>query len=121
MIEDSISFEGCVLYSSNSDAVKKFYETLGLSFVQEQHGRGPVHYAAQLKHNAVLEIYPSEFGGVVLADSAECSTKIMLVVKGLDAIVAALKSSGAVMKKTKTRTTVYDPEGRAVMLREKKR
>ncbi|MBI4140799.1 hypothetical protein HY485_03090 [Candidatus Woesearchaeota archaeon] len=121
MIENVVSFEGCVLYSNNSDAVKKFYETLGLSFVQEQHGNGPVHYAAQLKHNTVLEIYPSEFGGVVLADSAEYSTKIMLVVTSLDAIVAALKSSGAVVKKSKKYATVYDPDGRAVMLRNKKK
>lgn len=118
---DEVSFEGTVLYTNQKDAVKMFYETLGLSFVQEQHGHGPEHYAAQLKHNSVLEIYPAVWGGARLCDSADCSTKIMLRVSGLDAVVASLESAGFSVKKGKKYATVYDPDGRAVMLSEKRK
>ncbi len=120
MNHNAVSFDGIVLYSNNAGAVKKFYQTLGLSFVEEQHGSGPKHYAAQLKHNSVLEIYPAKYGGVSLCDSADCSSKIMLVVSGLDGIISALENSGVVVKKSKKYTAVCDPDGRAVMLSEKK-
>lgn len=121
MNENQISFEGTVLYTNQKDAVKTFYETFGLSFVEEQHGNGPEHYAAQLKHNSVLEIYPAVWGGVRLSDGADCSTKIMLRISGLDAVVASLESSGAVVKKGKKYSTVCDPDGRSVMLSEKRK
>lgn len=35
-----------------------FYTAIGLSFVREQHGRGPVHHAATLDGGTVLELYP---------------------------------------------------------------
>jgi hypothetical protein len=48
-----------VLRSSRLEAMRTFYEALGLTFVEEKHGAGPVHYSAQLG-STVLEIYPGE-------------------------------------------------------------
>jgi hypothetical protein len=39
--------------------MKDFYECLGLEFVEEQHGRGPKHYAAVSTDGLVLELYPA--------------------------------------------------------------
>lgn len=47
-----------VLYCSDVDASLRFYERLGLSFVKEQHGAGPVHYSTQIG-DVVLELYPA--------------------------------------------------------------
>jgi hypothetical protein len=36
-----------------------FYESLDIRFREEQHGRGPVHWAADLD-GLVLEVYPAQ-------------------------------------------------------------
>ena len=36
-----------------------FYQLLGIGFEQEQHGTGPVHWAAETG-SVVLEIYPAQ-------------------------------------------------------------
>ena len=43
------------------EAAKTFFEAFGLTFVQEQHGSGPVHYACEVG-GAVFEIYPARDG-----------------------------------------------------------
>jgi predicted enzyme related to lactoylglutathione lyase len=48
-----------VLHTNDIEAAKEFYSLLGLSFVEEQHGKGPRHYAATLGA-VVLEIYPCQ-------------------------------------------------------------
>jgi lactoylglutathione lyase len=37
----------------------EFFEKLGLSFVREQHGNGPIHFACE-RNGIVFEIYPTE-------------------------------------------------------------
>ena len=46
-----------VMRVADIDRVKEFFENFGLSFVKEQHGDGPVHYACEVA-GSVLEIYP---------------------------------------------------------------
>ncbi len=46
-----------VLRTNEVEKTLEFYQTLGLTFVQEQHGNGPVHYACESNGN-VFEIYP---------------------------------------------------------------
>ncbi|MDF1663390.1 MAG: hypothetical protein P1V97_16580, partial [Planctomycetota bacterium] len=46
-----------VLKTKQMLELKEFYERLGLQFVEEKHGRGPLHFAATLG-SLVLEIYP---------------------------------------------------------------
>ncbi|MEN3264395.1 MAG: hypothetical protein V7646_1289 [Pseudonocardia sp.] len=51
-----------VLYSERVEACRDFYASLGLDLLREQHGGGPVHYAAELPDGLVLEIYPGSPG-----------------------------------------------------------
>ena len=52
-----------VLYARDPVATRQFYETVGLAFVEEKHGEGPVHYAHAFP-GLVLEIYPLRAGVV---------------------------------------------------------
>jgi len=47
-----------VIRCSNLHQSLRFYETLGVVFVPEQHGSGPHHYSARLG-STVLELYPT--------------------------------------------------------------
>jgi hypothetical protein len=49
-----------VIYSERVDECRDFYASLGVELVREQHGPGPVHYAAELEGGLVLEIHPGE-------------------------------------------------------------
>ncbi|MBL7489633.1 hypothetical protein I6A60_05515 [Frankia sp. AgB1.9] len=49
-----------VLYCSDITACREFYESLGLTLDREQHGTGPVHFAARTSGGAVLELYPAD-------------------------------------------------------------
>lgn len=47
-----------VLSARDLLATKAFYEVLGAVFVEEQHAKGPVHYAVTFLDGTVVEIYP---------------------------------------------------------------
>ena len=51
-----------LLRTHDMQAAKTLFEALGLTFVQEQHGSGPVHYACEVG-DTVFEIYPARDGG----------------------------------------------------------
>ncbi|MEU9111006.1 glyoxalase/bleomycin resistance/dioxygenase family protein [Streptomyces sp. NPDC048483] len=51
-----------VLYTPQLEECRKFYAGLGLTFMAEQHGQGPEHYAAVLADGTVFELYPSRPG-----------------------------------------------------------
>ncbi|CAA6818575.1 MAG: Unknown protein [uncultured Sulfurovum sp.] len=53
-----------VLRCKNIKTSKAFYEKLGLTFVQEQHGKGPVHYST-LMEELVMELYPLTKGSEI--------------------------------------------------------
>jgi catechol 2,3-dioxygenase-like lactoylglutathione lyase family enzyme len=48
-----------VLYCTDVEACRDFYVHLGLSFVNEQHGSGPEHLAAEIGNGCVIELYPA--------------------------------------------------------------
>lgn len=48
-----------VLYTDHLEKSRAFYTGLGLALVQEQHRRGPIHYAATLPDGTVIELYPA--------------------------------------------------------------
>jgi catechol 2,3-dioxygenase-like lactoylglutathione lyase family enzyme len=48
-----------VLYCARLEECRGFYSGLGLSFVAEQHGQGPKHFAAVLADGVVFELYPA--------------------------------------------------------------
>lgn len=47
-----------VIRTANLDIILKFYNMLGLCFIEEKHGNGPIHYSCSLD-GVVLEIYPA--------------------------------------------------------------
>src|SRR5439155_25859299 len=47
-----------VIRAIDVERALRFYRSLGLSFVKEQHGEGPEHFAAE-SAGVVFEIYPS--------------------------------------------------------------
>lgn len=53
-----------VIRSVNPPLARACYEALGLSFVEEQHGNGPKHYACEMANGTVFEIYPLREGDV---------------------------------------------------------
>ena len=44
------------------ESAKTLFEGLGLTFVREQHGSGPIHYACEVG-DTVFEIYPAKPDG----------------------------------------------------------
>lgn len=109
-----------VMRTSNIDAMLRFYSALGLVFVEEQHGSGPIHYACELG-NIVIEIYSGEAGGAPNA-TASGSTTSGFQVETLDAVLADLKQLGIEpLSPPKDAAwgrhcTVLDPDNRRVIL-----
>jgi predicted enzyme related to lactoylglutathione lyase len=106
-----------VLKTHHLDQLKLFYSALGLSFVEEKHGEGPSHLAAQVG-NLVLELYP-------LSESAgppDATTRLGFAVPDLDETVRALEAVSAVvvtqprMTPWGRRAVVRDVDGRPVEL-----
>jgi len=87
--------------------LKSFYEQLGMSFVEERHGEGPLHYSTMLGE-IVMELYPLAADAVEaepirlgfgVSDTADATfvTRLRATANGLRAVVR-------------------DPDGRAVEL-----
>jgi lactoylglutathione lyase len=104
-----------VLQSGDVEAAKDFYSLLGLSFVEEQHGKGPRHYSATLGA-LVLEIYPCQ------GSNPPAPLRIGFRVPCLDRILQTLRSRGArIVSEAKDspwgrRGVVEDPDGNRVEL-----
>jgi len=100
-----------VLKTPDLERMRAFYEAIGIRFTEEQHGKGPVHYAGQLG-DAVLELYP-------LLDSAVADTTTRLGF-GVDNLNDVLRRLGLASEPQRTewgpRAVVHDPDGRAVEL-----
>ena len=84
-----------VIRSVNTDVSLAFYNALGLDFVQEQHGTGPLHYSCELD-GTVVEIFPGKPGLAPDRRNAG-ATLIGFQVTDLDATLKALESTGAII------------------------
>jgi lactoylglutathione lyase len=106
-----------VLRTSKMQELKDFYQALGLVFHAEQHGSGPLHYAAEVG-GLVLELYPLTEDGQVTSDLL----RLGFSVDDLAKMLQELESSGTIVisKLRETpwglRAVVRDPDGRAVEL-----
>ena len=106
-----------VLECNDIDAAKEFYELLGLSFVSERHGSGPLHYSVTLG-SMVLEIYPRKAGAM------SAPLRIGFRVTALDAAIERLRSAGARVTREPhdsawgRRAVVSDPDSNRVELTE---
>ena len=57
----TISINLLVLRCKDIDLTRHFYQQLGFGFIEEKHGKGPVHYACN-NGGFVLELYPTAEG-----------------------------------------------------------
>jgi catechol 2,3-dioxygenase-like lactoylglutathione lyase family enzyme len=120
MAETSLNL--LVLRASDLEKSLAFYRALGLKFVQEQHGSGPVHYACDTG-GMVIELYPGEAGSAPDRKSGG-ATMIGFSVPALDETLKALADLGyAPLSPPKQsawgrRASVLDPDGRAVDISE---
>ncbi len=111
----NVSLYLIVLKTHQIEAVKLFYETIGIELIEEQHGNGPVHYAGKVG-GTVLEIYPIHEG---VADS---TVRLGFVVEDLEYVLESLSRLELSPKKTAKQTEwglrviVKDPDGRSVEL-----
>jgi hypothetical protein len=111
----SVAFRLMVIKTHQLSALTRFYELVGLAFVQEQHGKGPVHYSANVA-GIVLEIYPLPGEA-----SVDASMRLGFAVEDLEGVCESLKSIAAEVKgPSKTiwgeRATTRDPDGRVIEL-----
>jgi lactoylglutathione lyase len=107
-----------VIYSADVERSVCFYRSLGLNLVQEQHGKGPVHYASQIG-STVLEVY------ACTPESPATSTfRLGFRVPSLESALAVLAKQGVeILSAPKDspwgrRAVVADPDGHRVEITE---
>jgi predicted enzyme related to lactoylglutathione lyase len=111
----TVSLSLLVLKTRQIQRMRAFYAALGISLTEEQHGKGPVHYAGRTG-NTVLEIYPL----TVEAPPTDTTTRLGFEVENLAETMEAIQSLGFVVtdqpKATEwgLRALARDPDGRAV-------
>jgi lactoylglutathione lyase len=104
-----------VIETKDIEATLQFYNLLGLNFVSEKHGAGPIHYAATLG-TLVFEIYPCR--------NARPATTVRLgfQIPAVDDTLELLRKRGArIISEPKDtpwgrRAVVEDPNGNGVEL-----
>ena len=91
--------------------LKEFYEELGLVFVEEKHGRGPTHYAAELGP-VILEFYP-----LPVNERLNVHERLGFQVEDFSACLKRLKLAGvSILKECQNGATILDPDGRKIDL-----
>ena len=111
-----------VLYTADLQISLAFYKALGLQFVEEQHGSGPIHYACE-QDGFVIEIYPGKAGNPVDRKQAG-AVMLGFHVADLNSTLETLKALGTVIVTEPKqsdwglRAVVQDPDGRSVDLSE---
>jgi len=103
-----------VLRCKNIQLTKAFYEKLGLIFVQEQHGKGAVHYATYVDE-MVLELYPLKEGFEIEQSRLGFSVAKDFIENMQDDVVSQYEFNGQKV------FVVQDPDGRKIELVEGKR
>ena len=111
-----------VIPSSKIQNSRAFYEAVGLTFVEEQHGNGPLHLACETD-TLVFELYPGEDAPLLDAKQSG-ATMIGFNVESLDAVLSELRVLDVAPKSVPKVApwgrwaNVVDPDGRVVQLNE---
>ena len=111
-----VSFRLLVLKTHDVSALVAFYQLLGFTFTEEQHGKGPLHHSAQLA-DGIFEIYPLPDNQTV-----DSTTRLGFAIADPDSVVATAESvGGRVIKPCRDTpwgylSLVEDPDGRTVEL-----
>jgi lactoylglutathione lyase len=113
-----------VLYAVRPEATAAFYRALGLDLEDEDHGEGPVHFAAEL--GAVhFAIYPAQTPGRAEERRSGGSMFPGFYVQSLDQAAQALAGAGAQVLTGHEqmpwgcRILAEDPDGRVVEIDQK--
>lgn len=109
-----------VLKTRQVEQLRIFYQALGIELAEEQHGKGPVHFAGRVG-DVVIEVYP------LLDDSTQVdsSTRLGFAVENVADVVQALQGIGTKIVTSPRETAwglqavVKDPDGRSVELRQR--
>jgi lactoylglutathione lyase len=107
-----------VIRATDIDKTKNWYEKLGMKFHQEQHGKGPQHYSAEID-GIVLEVYPASANA-----KPDGATRLGFRVKSVDAVVNELVAMGTELTTPPQesawgrRAVAADPDGRRVEITE---
>lgn len=106
-----------VIRVANVERSAAFYSELGLTFVAEQHGQGPVHYSTQIGPT-LLELYPASKKYPVT------STRLGFTVHSIENIFKRWQQSGynicsQTKDSQKNHTVVQDPDGHRIELIQK--
>ncbi len=105
-----------VIRSLEASRTVAFYKMLGLNFHEEQHGSGPVHWAADLD-GLVLEIYPAKS-----VEEVNVTTRLGFDVDDAASVLSTLRLSDVKIISDLKQTTwglravVRDSDGRSVEL-----
>ncbi len=111
----TVSLNLLVMRARDVEAATAFYSLLGLSFVKEKHGAGPIHFAAELG-TMVFEIYPER------PEQTTGPMRLGFRVAQLDATIELLRERGTkIVSEVRQspfgrRAVVQDPDGNAVEL-----
>ncbi|HZV00744.1 MAG TPA: VOC family protein [Planctomycetota bacterium] len=110
-----------VLRARDVERTLEFYRALGLKFVEEKHGSGPVHFSSTLG-STVVEVYPAR-SGPEPDRRAPGATMLGFAVESLDVVLAAVRAFGVrVLTEPKDesprRAVVEDPDARAIEITE---
>jgi lactoylglutathione lyase len=106
-----------VIKTKQLDLLKSFYEKIGLTFIEERHGTGPIHYSSSNK-NLVLELYPLPKS----IEVADTTTRLGFRVNNLDGIIKILIDSNTQIVSEPLKNEwgysaiVKDPDGRSIEL-----
>ena len=106
-----------VIKTKQLEALKDFYQKLGLAFKEEKHGNGPVHYSSS-QGSLVLELYPLPKS----IEVADATTRLGFKVNNLDEIFNLLVASSAHIVSEPAQNEwgysaiVKDPDGRIIEL-----
>lgn len=109
-----------VLRTAQTERLLEFYCALGFEFVEEQHGNGPRHFAAQ-NGSFVLEIFPGE-AGMAPDRKSGGATMLGLQIENLTDVLHQLSLlrleplTPPRPSQWGLRAVVCDPDGRAVEL-----
>jgi catechol 2,3-dioxygenase-like lactoylglutathione lyase family enzyme len=98
-----------VLRCFNLESSKKFYESLGCTFVKEQHEGGPIHYSTII-NETVLELYPTK------NSEHKDLCRLGFTVKNLKIIAEQLSVLSTYNGSVSPVYVVVDPDGRKVEL-----
>jgi len=110
-----ISCNLLVIKTRQLEATQQFYSKLGINFEKHQHGKGPIHYAAELGQ-LVFEVYPLPNDQKI----TDTSTRLGFQVEQLDDLLTQLTLHQILKEAHESewgyQALVCDPDGRKVEL-----